>query len=197
MGFRLTPLQQRLAAVGLLLILLGAIVGAVAFPGWWLNKRYDDYLSDYTDRVERYLRVAAFRSDIEKAVVDIEKRDSRQFYLKGASSGLAAAELQGLVTQVIETHGGRVVSSQIQQAKDDAKPKGVAKVTISVQLNAPIVPLQLILHAIESHQPYFFVDQFSVRANQGRGYKPVPGGQPEFAVQLTISAYIPIEGVEK
>lgn len=191
---KLSPIQSRLAALSLLLFVICVLVLAVALPTAWLHKRYNTFLGDYTDQITRYRRVAALRPGIEEAITEVEKTDSRKFYLKSASPSLAAAELQGLVTRIIESHKGRVASSQIQQAKDDTKPIGPAKVGITVQMNATAVSLQLVLHAIESHEPYLFIDQVTVRANQGRGYKPVPGVQPEFSVQMTISGHSPIEG---
>lgn len=198
MKFHLTPPQSRLAAAGILLAVLGSLGAAIAIPVWWLHKHYDTYLEDYSDRLTRYRRVAALRPAVEEAIAGVEERASRKFYLKSASPTLAAAELQGLVTRIMETNKGRIISSQIQStnetAKDDAKSKGPAKVTILVQMNASMVPLQLILHAVESAEPYLFIDQFTVRAHHGRGYKPVPGIQPEFAVQMTISGYTPTDG---
>ena len=200
MSARLTFAQSRIVAICLVLAVLGGLVAAIAAPTFWLHKRYDTYLEDYSDRLVRYRRVAALRPSIEDSIAHLKDLDSRKYYLKGATPTLASAELQGLVTQIIETHNGRIVSSQVQVAKDsttgDSKKqtKEPAKLSISVQMNAAMVPLQLILHALESREPYLIVDQFTVRANQGRGYKPVAGVQPEFAVQMTVSGYTPADG---
>lgn len=195
MSLRLTPLHSRLIAASLIFLVLASFITAVAFPTWWLHKRYDSFLADYTDRLTRYLRVAALQPSMNEIIANVEKSSSRNLYLKSPAPTLAAAELQGLVSQIIETYSGRVISSQIQTAKEDTQknlpPK---KVAIIVQLIASTAPLQLILHAVESHEPYLFIDQLTVRANQGRGYKAVPGVQPEFSIQLTVSAYIPIDG---
>jgi hypothetical protein len=58
-------------------------------------------------------------------------------------------------------------------------------------MSASIAPLLLILHALETSQPYLFVDQLTVQANQGRGYKPVPGVEPEYVVSLTVFGFAP------
>ena len=59
--------------------------------------------------------------------------------------------------------------------RTDGKTAEPVKVAISIQMNASISSLLLILHALETNQPYLFVDQLTVRAGQGRAYKPVPG----------------------
>lgn len=186
-----SPLQKRLVAVALAVAATGAIVAAIALPTMWLHQRYDQYLETYTDRLTRYRRVADMRPAVEQAIKAAEKKDSKKFYLKGGSPTLAAAELQGLITRIVESNQGKVMSSQIIQPRDDGKkPAGAHAVSVSVQLGAAIIPLQLILHALETTEPFLFIDKVSVHANQGRGYKPIPGTQPEFAVQLTAHAYI-------
>lgn len=190
MSARLTPVQSRIAAVLLLLTVVLVLVAAIAFPTWWLHERYNQAIDDFSDRLQRYQRVAALRPDIEVTIKDVEKRNSHRHYLQAASSTLATAELQRLVTQLVEKHKGRVASSQVLPIKEEAKKSPATKISVSVQLNASAVPLQLILHALESNEPYLFVDQFTVRASHGRNYKVVPGTQPEFVVQITVSAYL-------
>jgi general secretion pathway protein M len=192
----MTPGQSRLAAVLLLLVAVALLVAAVAVPTRWLHQRYDRFIEDYSDRLQRYRRVAALRPGIEAATAAAEKRDSRKYYLKAGSPTLAAAELQGLVTRIVDGHQGKVMSSQILPAKEDGKSAGPLKVALSVQLGAAIIPLQMILHSLEAAEPYLFIDQLTVRANQGRQYKPMPGVQPEYVVQITVHAYAPATGAK-
>ena len=186
---RPSPAQSRALALLLLLVAVSAAVAAVALPTWLLQQRYDSYLEDYTDRLKRYRRVAALRPAIENEVRAVEARAGRQYYLKGASPASSAAELQQLVTEIIETNKGRITGSQALPPKEDGKTAGPAKATISVQMNASIIPLLGILHTLETTQPYLFVDQLSVRANQGRAYRPVVGVEPEYVVQFRVSGF--------
>lgn len=184
----------RWAAIALLLLVIALAVALFAAPTLWLHQRYDAYLDDYTDRLQRYRRVAALRPAIEAATTEVLKREGGKFYLHASSQNLAAAELQSLVTRTVERHKGRVVSSQTLIAKEEGKAGDPLKVSIDVNLAAPIVPLQLILHAIETHVPYVFVEKAALTSVHGRAYRPVPGVQPEYNVQLTISGYIlPVE----
>lgn len=196
MKLRLTPLQSRYIALALLLLAVVSIVAAAAWPTWWLNRRYDTSLDDYTDRLARYRRVAALRPAIEQAISAAEKREGRKYYLKGPSATLAAAELQGMVTRIVEVHKGRVISSQVLPSKDEGKAGAASKVSISIILNASIIPLQMILHTVETQEPYLFIDQLTVRANQGRAYRPQPGVQPEFGVQMTLHGYLNTPGAK-
>ena len=192
MNIQLSPAQSRLAALALLLVVVVTLVAALAWPTWLLNKRYDTAMEDSVDRVGRYRRIVAMRPAIEEAIAAVSKREARkQYYWKGSTPALAAAEMQGTVTKIIEANNARVFSSQTLPVQNEPKatPGDPTKVSISIQMTASIVPLQLILHSIETNQPYLFVDQLSVRSNQGRTYKPIPGLQPEFSIQLTVRGY--------
>ena len=191
MRIRLSPVQSRALAVLLFLLVISAVVTAVAVPVRLLNQHYDSTLEDYTDRLARYRRVVALRPAIEAAMKTVEARAGRQYYLKPASPALSAAELQGLVTRIIETHRGKIAASQALPAKEDGKAAEPVKVAISVQMIASIAPLVMILHALETNQPYLFVDQLTVQANQGRGYRPVSGVEPEYVVSLTVFGFAP------
>lgn len=189
MKIRLSPRQSRALAVSLLLIVIGAVVAAVAIPAWLLNERYDSDLADYTNRLKRYRQVVALRPAIEEATKAVEARAGRQYYLKAASPALSAAELQEMVTKTIETNQGKVGSSQVLSAKEDGKTAQPVKISILVQISASIIPLMKILHTLETSQPYLFVDQLTVQANQGQSYKPVAGVEPEYLVSLTVSGF--------
>lgn len=188
--------QSRWAAIALLVLAIALVAALFALPTLWLHKRYDAYLEDYTDRLQRYRRIAALRPAIEAATVEVLRREGGKFYLLAPSQNLAAAELQSLVTRIVERHQGRVVSSQIHAGKDEGKAGEPLKVSIQVQLAASTVPLQLILHAIETHVPYLFIEKATVTSRHGRTYRPEPGVQPQFDVQLTISGYVLAAGVQ-
>jgi hypothetical protein len=49
--------------------------------------------------------------------------------------------------------------------------------------------LQQILLGIESRVPFLFIDHLAIRAGQGRLYRPQPGVDPEFGLQMTLHGY--------
>jgi general secretion pathway protein M len=190
----LSASQSRGLALLLLLLVVAVLVAALAVPTWLLHRHYDTAIEDASDRLQRYQRVAALRPAIEEATRAVEARGARQYYLKTPSLGLAAAEMQGSVTRIIDAHKGKIISSQALPVKETGKPAEPQRVAISVQMSSAILPLSMILHAIETSQPYLYVEQLSVFAHQGRGYKPVPGIEPEYVVHLTVYGYTPPGG---
>jgi general secretion pathway protein M len=189
MRFVIGRTQSRLLAIGLLVALIALLAVGVAWPTLALHKRYDVITEDSLDRLARYRRVASIRPAIEASISAVEQREAHKSYWKGQTPALLAADVQGRVTRIIESNGGRITTSQTLPNPDDSKSGGPPKVSIAVQMTASTVPLQLILHAIENNSPYLFVDQLSIRSSLGRGYKPTPGVQPEFMIGLTVRGY--------
>jgi hypothetical protein len=184
---------SRMAAVLLLLCTLAGASAIIFVPVWRLHQHYDKFIEEYGDRLQRYRRIIALRTDIDGAVEAATNASGGRYYLNSATINLAAAELQTLVTRTVEKSNGRVLSSQIQPIPEDGKSKDSKepqKVRISIQLSAATTPLQLILHTLETHTPYLFIESASVSSRYGRGYRPEPGIQPEIDVNLVVSAYL-------
>jgi hypothetical protein len=184
---RMTPARQRLLALGILLIGLAALVGALVVPVLLLHRHYDLAIEDLGDKLTRYRRVAAQAPELRTALDAVRTRDGRKFYLRNTATNLAAAELQELVKAAIENNGGRITTSQNTTARDDGRFKQVG---VNVQFFATTPALQKILAAIETQQPYLVVDNIAVRPlNAFRGFKPGPGQEPELNLQLDVSAW--------
>ena len=58
-----------------------------------------------------------------------------------------------------------------------------------MQANVTPLALQQILLGIESRVPFLFIDNLAIRAGQGRLYRPQPGVDPEFGLQMTLHGY--------
>lgn len=186
MKIRLTPNQSKALAVGLLFLTVVFAVSAVVIPNWLLNRHYDEAIEDYTVRLIRYRRFAEQAPAIEKEIQKIEAINPKKFYIKTNNPALAASEIQESLKQLFESRKGKLVSVQILPPKDEGKYR---KISISIQANVTTLALQQILHGIESREPHLFIDTMSVRAGQGRLYRPAPGIEPEFGLQMTIHGY--------
>ena len=183
---RLSPPQQRAAAIALLvgsvLLVLAALVGPILL----LHRHYDTAIEDLTDRLERYRRVAAQAPELRRALELMKEKDGRRFYLKNTAPNLAAAELADLVRGTIENNGGRITTSQNPGPRDDGNFK---QMTVNVQFFATMPALSRILQALETQVPYLVVDNLTIRPlNAFRGFKPAAGQEPENNVQLDVSA---------
>ncbi|MEO7498049.1 MAG: type II secretion system protein GspM [Casimicrobiaceae bacterium] len=184
---RMTPLQQRAAALA---ILVAVVVGALAvllLPVLLLHRHYDEAIADTTHRVDLMRRVAAQAPELRRALDAMKARDGRRFFLKNTAPNLAGAELQELVKAAVENNGGRITTSQNTSAREDGRFKQIG---VNVQFFATTPALQKILAGLESQQPYAIVDNITVRPlNAFRGFKPAAGAEPEVNVQLDVVAF--------
>ena len=186
MNFSLTPKQSRAFAVGILLLCVACIVSAIVVPAWMMNAHYDQAISDYTDKVIRYRRFAEQAPGIQAEIEKVKALNAKKYFMKSNSPALAASEVQDIVKQFIESRRGRLASVQILPPKDEGKYR---RIGLSIQASVTALALQQILHGIDSSAPYIFIDTLSIRAGQGRNYKPIPGVEPEFNMQLTVHGY--------
>jgi hypothetical protein len=183
---RLSPAQQRAAAIALLVASVLLVLAVLVGPILLLHRHYDTAIEDLTDRLERYRRVAAQAPELRRALELMKEKDGRRFYLKNTAPNLAAAELADLVRGTIENNGGRITTSQNPGPRDDGNFK---QMTVNVQFFATTPALSRILQALETQEPYLVVDNLTIRPlNAFRGFKPAAGQEPENNVQLDVSA---------
>ena len=112
--------------------------------------------------------------------------------MKGATPALASAELQDIAKSIIETNGGRILSTQAMSNKDD---NGYRQIAATMQMSMTIQNLRRVLYAMETKVPYLFVDSLIVRTQVPPGFKPAPGVEPELFVQFDVAGFTPIVAV--
>jgi len=179
--------RQRALAVALFIAAIVLVLAIVLVPLILLHKHYDDTIAEFSDRVERYRRIAAQAPEYRKALDVMREKDGRRFFLKNSAPNLAGAELQEQVRTAIESNGGRITTSQNQGPKDDGRFR---QITVTVQFFASSPSLQKILYALESQPPYLSIESMTLRPlNAFRGFKPAPGQEPEINVQLDVAGY--------
>lgn len=178
--------KRRKAAIGLAAGAAVLLIAVVALPLWFAHQHYDDALEDIEKRLVRYERLAASRGQLEQKLEGVRALGSRKYFLKASAASLSAAEVQDRVRQFIESAGGRVISVQMGTARDEGKFK---QVPVTVQANANILVARRILHALETNEPYLFVDSLVVRTQVPPGHKPAPGFEPEMFIQFDVSGY--------
>jgi len=186
-ALRMSPLRQRLLALGLFVVALVVVVGVLVAPVLLLHWHYDAAIADLSDKRTRYRRVAAQAPELRAALEAMKAKDGRRFYLRNTAANLAGAELQEAVKATIENNGGRITTSQNTTTREDGRFRQVG---VNVQFFATTPALQKILTALETQEPYLVIDNIAVRPlNAFRGFKPGPGQEPELNLQLDVSAW--------
>ncbi len=180
------PEKRRHAAIGFLVACVAAAVAVIALPLWLAHRHYDEALDDIDRRLLRYERLAAARPQLQQKLESVRALGSRKYFLKASAPSLAAAEIQERVRQFVEGNGGRLISVQVAQPREDGRFR---QVTVTVQANANIIATRKILHGVETSEPYLLVESLMVRAQVPPGFKPAPGFEPEMFVQLDVSGF--------
>ncbi len=184
------PRKRRLLAVALLVLLVGLLIAAIAVPAVLLHRHYDENIAKLSRQVSTQTAFNTLRPRLTEKLELLKARDVKKLFLKGTSSALALAELQETVRTTIEANGGKVGGSSApgNALKEDGAYRQVAA---AFTLNTNTANLRRVLHALESKEPYLFIDTVVVTPiNIGSGYRPAPGTpEPEMFVQLDVHAF--------
>ncbi|MDP2827030.1 MAG: type II secretion system protein GspM [Sulfuricellaceae bacterium] len=184
-AMNLTPRQSTQLAVVLLLAVILLMSVAVSVPFIWAHSHYNQAIDEKTDLLNRYQRVGAMRQGLNDQIEAIKAKDARKLYLKNTVPALAASEIQEAAKAVIESNGGKIVSMQIQEHKDDGRFR---KIGINIQMAAGIASLQKIVHALETRQPYLIIDNMAIR-NMVWMAKSAAAANPDYTVQFDLSGF--------
>lgn len=184
------PRKRRWVAVALFLLLTVLVISLVTVPAVLLHRHYDDNIAKLGRQVSTQTGFNALRPRLTEKLELLKTRDVKKLFLKGTSSALALAELQETVRATIDTNGGRVMNSSSVQGgalKEDGPYRQVAA---TFTLNANNTNLRRVLYALETREPYLFIDSVVIQPQFLSGVRPGPGApETEMFVQLDVRAF--------
>jgi general secretion pathway protein M len=187
---RLSPRGQRVLAVTILCAAILLPIAAITALAWVGHRHYDDAIFKMTRQLKSQSAANASRPQLLQTVELLKAKDIKKYFLKGGTPALAGAELQEFVKSVAEQNSGRVLSVQTLPHKD---VDGYRQLSASVQMSVSVPNLRTILYALESKEPYVFVDGLKVTSQAGFGFKPAPGApEVEHFVQMDVSGIAPL-----
>lgn len=185
----MTPLtsgQSKAAALAILLLVFAVGISAVALPLWMLNRYYGSAIDEATVKLQRYSRIIGMRDGLQQKALEIKSLESTHHFLKSASPAVAAAELQEQAKKILDENGGRLNSIQILPHKDEGRYR---KVSVSLQLTAPLSSVKAMLHALESARPYLFVDNVSIRSGGAVPARSDTVNEPDLIIQFDLTGF--------
>lgn len=177
---------QSFAAVGLLVLSLSAVVAMAAAPFVYLG-HIDGEMADQTRELTRL----ATRSTDEEHLRQendalMAPGQSANLLLEGETTGIAGANLQRQITDLVTTHGGAASSLQVlpPSAEND-----LIRISLSLSISVGIDGLQALIHALEAGQPLIFIDDILIRSGQSEFEAPDPHLLGPLDVTLQVSAF--------
>lgn len=181
----------RTVALALLAIVLLAGYQLVLQPLILAYAGANEQIARSNELLQRYRILASEKVALSERLTAL-KADDEIFsgYLEGPSDALAAAQLQDLAAQAIETAGGEVTSTQILEAAAvEDGPPSVRRIGLKLRFNAGIDGLASTLHDLETTEPRLLVDQLVVVSNRGRRSDRLAGGS-NLDVRLDLFGYV-------
>lgn len=191
---RLSPRGRRMLATSILVTVILLPIAGVAALAWTGHRHYDDALFKMTRQLKSQSSANAARPQMLETVELLKGKDIKKYFLKGGTPALAGAELQELVKSMAEQNSGRVLSVQSLPYKD---ADGYRQLSATLQMSVSVPNLRSILYALETREPYIFVDGLKVTSQAGFGFKLAPGApEVEHFVQMDVSGIAPLAVAE-
>ncbi|MFC5741420.1 type II secretion system protein GspM [Dyella tabacisoli] len=190
---KLKPRESRIAAVGLLLLVL--VLGYFLLLHWWfvapLRSMSAD-MADLRDTQSRYAAAIAEKPQLQQRIAALgQGQAASSAFLPENDPNAAAAGLMQRVVDVVAAHPQGGSCDVIQKMPvpnprtDDGEP--YRKVAVSISLRCDIQPFGSVLQTLEQGSPYLFVDDMSIYRNPVAAQK---NAAPPLEVQFTLSGYV-------
>lgn len=178
---------RRIAAIGLLLVaVLGAIV-LIVEPLVDAFTSASDAIAQQRLAIARFEALTARLPQLEAEHKTLERNVAAEGgFLQGSNDALRAAELQNRIKNIVEAHGGQLLSTQILPGRDE---NGFRRVAAQVVLSVTTESLTAILYDCEDREPFLFVDSFEIRGRQVPRLDDPRTPKTVLDVRLELSAY--------
>jgi general secretion pathway protein M len=184
----ISPRLSRMLAVSLLAAALWGFYASAIAPVIGAFQEYRTSIEQSNALLKRYRLASRDLSRLETELAGLRQAGSfGAGFLPATSETLAGADLQSQMKTSIEAGGGAVQSMQALPVKEDGKAR---QVTVRVQMSGQLEALQQVIYAVETADPYLFVDSMDI---QGRRERPQKGQSREVVtldIRFDVSGYM-------
>jgi general secretion pathway protein M len=159
----LRPLAGRVLAVGIPLLVLGAIYLGVVAPILENFAAAHDTIAQTSILVSRYReagdRLAAQRATLAELT---QHQAAQSGLLDGGNETLVAASLQTRIKAIVDSARGELKSTQILPVQQEG---GFRRVAIRGEMSMTLPAVQQVLYALETASPLLFVDNVDIHSH--------------------------------
>lgn len=158
---RLAPRQRRLAALGILALLLLVLAGLVWLPFGYLQRQGRELVAGERRLEELRARVPV-RDELLARQHELERSGSLDgALLAGSTPAVAAAQLQGDLSALAAAMGGAITTVQILEA-EPAPP--FVRIGLRLGMTGDTATVRDFLYAIETRDPVLIVRTMNLTA---------------------------------
>ena len=194
MALATTPANGRLTAILILVIAL-LLVYLGCFHWFFLRHRdYSAEISDLSDQLGRYQRVAAQRSAYENQLQSLQDRKSDEnLFLEGIDFNEAAAGMSERLSQMISVQAEGSCQIISRQPVRPRVQERFERVTVNVRMRCGIEDLKKILYSLETGVPMVIADEVTIikpRSRRRRPNTPETEAGELLDIRFNISGYL-------
>ena len=148
--------QNAVLSVGILIASLLLIYAVFIMPAFSKRNEYRQQIEELQFQNLRFNKLVSQRDNIKKQLTQLRNQQKNTTgFLEDKPESLAAADLQNLIKNLIESKGGNLISIQVVQHESNTV---FPDVRIRIQMRAGTQALQEIIYALESGQPTLLLD---------------------------------------
>lgn len=181
-----TPWIRRLVALMLLAAALLAVFSFLVSPLVEAHAELDTAIAESQEMLGRYQRLeqsAAPASDTAEPRPD----GLQAALLPAKSDSLAAADLQSRVNEILRAAESEVASLQQIPSKPE---HGLKAVTLRAQFAARQQSLIVALRALQSQQPWLFLDNINIQSRASPNPDDEKNADPDLSITMDIYGYL-------
>jgi general secretion pathway protein M len=183
----LSARQRKGLAAAILVLVVVMLLGLTALPIWSANRGYQNAIETAQQRLERLRRTADSGSDLQSRFDQLQRsRVAAAHTLQSATPALAGAELQRIVTRSVAASGGQVLSTQIMPVREEQQ---FLRVAVKVRMRGTLEHIMDLFYALESGEPFLFLDQVSIRRLYART-RGRPDAGPGVETDFELAGYM-------
>lgn len=185
----LSPMLSRLAAVALLLAVIGVAAMLLILPlaNYFTGLRAE--IAAQRETLGRFEAFAANKAAAEALAKQAEAAMRSGLFLIGETDALRAANLQALINDVAQSHGVRLSSTRAMPVQEI---EGLRLIGVQAEMDADIKQLPALILAFESRRPYVFIQSLQVTPSASRR-----SGSDELKLRFGIVGAAPAGGEAK
>ena len=162
--------QHALISLGILFLVLSILFVGLVAPAMTAKNASNERTENLQLQHSRYKSAEQELIQLEKQLEQLlhQNLNHKEDFLEEKQQTLAAADLQQYLKKVIESHTGKLVSTQ---PINDISKKPFPKVTIKVHMRGNINAVQKTFYQLESSLPRLFIDNVIIQRRKptGRG----------------------------
>ena len=185
--------NNRLAAI-LLFVIVVIIVYLLCFH-WFILRHleYSGEISDLSEQLGRFERVAAQKTHYESLLEDLENRKSDEnLFLEGSDFNEAAAEMSERLNQMVGIQAEDACQIVSRQPVRPRVQERFEKVTVNVRMRCSIEDFEKVLYALETTIPMVIADEVTVikPRSRRRSNNLTESGETALDIRFNMSGYL-------